>query len=71
MVLDVAAAWARFGTVVELDEQEARSVGHGRAIAGRGSEAGAPLLLIDRSGEALAVASERDGQLRVEVGLRG
>jgi len=71
MVLDVAAAWARFGTVVELDEQEARSVGHGRAIAGRGSEAGAPQLLINGAGEALAVASERDGQLRVEVGLRG
>ena len=69
VVLDIAATWARFGTVVELDAEEARSAGHGRAIAGRGADG--PVLLVDESGGAVAVASERDGLLRVEVGLRG
>jgi tRNA pseudouridine55 synthase len=68
-LLGVAAAWARFGTVIELDAEEARSVGYGRAIAGRGLDG--PALLADAAGEAVAVASERDGELRVEVGLRG
>jgi hypothetical protein len=68
-VLSVAAAWARFGTVVTLDAARADAVAHGRAIAGAGL--GGPVLLLDADGEALAVASERDGMLRVEVGLRG
>jgi hypothetical protein len=38
-------------------------------VAGRGLDG--PVLLVDASGEAIAVAGERDGQLRVEVGLRG
>jgi tRNA pseudouridine55 synthase len=65
----IADAWARFAPVLELGEAETRDVVHGRAIAGRGV-AGA-VLLVERSGAAAAVASERDGELRVEVGLRG
>ncbi len=63
----VAAAWARFGSVLELDEAQAQAVGHGRAIAGRGVDG--PALLVDPPGEAVAVASEQGGELRVEVGL--
>jgi tRNA pseudouridine55 synthase len=65
----IAAAWERFAPVLELGDEEASDVLHGRAIAGRGI-AGA-VLLVDRSGAPAAVASERDGQLRVDVGLRG
>jgi tRNA pseudouridine55 synthase len=68
-VLPVAEAWSRFGTVLELAQDEAVAVGHGRAIAGRGVEE--PVLLVDGAGDALAVAVERDGMLRVDVGLRG
>jgi tRNA pseudouridine55 synthase len=69
-LLDVASAWARFGRVVELAEDEADAVAHGRAIAGRGVEG--PLLLVGGGdGAGVAVAVERGGLLRVEVGLRG
>jgi hypothetical protein len=68
-VVTVAEAWARFASVIELDEAQARAVGHGRAIPGRGVDG--PALLVDGSGEAVAVASEQAGELRVEVGLRG
>jgi tRNA pseudouridine55 synthase len=66
---DIARAWARFGAVVGLGEEEASAAAHGRVVAGRGLDG--PVLLVDASGEAIAVAGERDGQLRVEVGLRG
>ncbi len=65
----IAEAWARFGTVVALGAQETDAVGHGRGIPGRGLDG--PALLVDGAGEAVAVASERGGLLRVEVGLRG
>jgi tRNA pseudouridine55 synthase len=69
-LLEVASAWARFGRVVELGEEEADAVAHGRAIAGRGVEG--PLLLVGGGdGVAVAVAVEGAGLLRVEVGLRG
>ena len=68
-VVTVAEAWGRFGSVLELDEEQAQAVGHGRAIPGRGVDS--PALLVDPAGEAVAVASEREGELRVEVGLRG
>jgi tRNA pseudouridine55 synthase len=69
-LLEVASAWARFGRVVELGEDEADAVAHGRAIAGRGVEG--PLLLVGGGdGTAVAVAVEGGGLLRVEVGLRG
>jgi tRNA pseudouridine55 synthase len=68
-VVTVAEAWARFASVLELDAAQAQAVGHGRAIEGRGVEG--PALLVDRAGEAVAVASEQAGELRVEVGLRG
>jgi tRNA pseudouridine55 synthase len=67
-VVDVPAAWARFGAVIELGEQEADAAAHGRAIPGRGLEA--PALLVDGAGAEVAVASEHGGLLRVEVGLR-
>jgi tRNA pseudouridine55 synthase len=68
-VVGVAAAWARFGPVLTLDGARAAAVAHGRAVAGDGVEG--PVLLVDAAGEPLAVAAERDGMLRVEVGLRG
>ena len=67
-VVDVPAAWARFGSVIELGEQEAEAAAHGRRIAGRGLDG--PALLVDGAGAALAVVSEHGGLLRVEVGLR-
>jgi tRNA pseudouridine55 synthase len=66
-VLDVASAWARFGETIELGAGEADDVAHGRAIAARG--ASGPVLLVDGAGGTLAIARERDGALRVEVGL--
>ena len=68
-LLDLASAWARMAPVIALDEEEATAAAHGRAITARGS-AGA-VLLVDAAGEPVAVASERDGRLRVDVGLRG
>ncbi|HEY7967304.1 MAG TPA: tRNA pseudouridine(55) synthase TruB [Solirubrobacteraceae bacterium] len=69
-LLEVGAAWRRFGSVVELrDGEEERAVANGRPIEGRG--VGGPVLLVGAGGEPFAVARERDGALRVEVGLRG
>ena len=65
----IAAAWARFGATATLDGAEAAAAAHGRPLPPRGL-AGA-VLLLDPDGEAVAVAGERDGALRVEVGLRG
>ena len=65
----IAGAWARFGATTTLDDAEAAAAAHGRPLPPRGL-AGA-VLLLDPNGEAVAVASERDGALRVEVGLRG
>lgn len=67
--IDVASAWSRFGTLVALDADEAQAARHGRPLGGRGCDG--PVLLVDPSGEAVAVAVERDGALRVEVGLAG
>ncbi len=68
-LLGVVSAWGRFGTVVALDEDEADAAAHGRGLAGRGLDG--PVLLVDAAAETVAVASERDGLLRVDVGLRG
>jgi tRNA pseudouridine55 synthase len=65
----LAAAWRRFGAVLELDEQEAAAAAHGRTIAAR--EIPGPVLLLDGDGAPVAVAAQRDGRLAVEVGLRG
>ena len=62
-------AWGRFGSVVELGEQETRAAAHGRTIEGRGLTG--PALLVDGAGAPIAVAIERDGTLAVSVGLRG
>ena len=70
LLLDVAAAWRRFGVVVELrDAEEERAIASGRPIEGRG--VAGPVMLLGTGGEPFAVARERDGALRVEVGLRG
>ena len=70
LLLDIAAAWRRFGDVIELDApEEERAVANGRAIDARG--VAGPVLLVGSGGAPLAVARERDGALRVEVGLRG
>jgi len=69
VLLDVPSAWRRFGEVVEVGEQEADAAVHGRPIAARGTAG--PVLVLDGAGAELAVARERDGQLRVQVGLSG
>ena len=68
-LLEVAEAWERFAPVVELEAAAAAAVAHGRPIDGRGLAG--PVLLVDAAGTPLAVASERDGAVRVEVGLQG
>jgi tRNA pseudouridine55 synthase len=68
-LIGIADAWARFGAVIELEGPDAAAVAHGRPIDARGI-AGS-VLLLGADGGLLAVASERDGMLRVEVGLRG
>ena len=69
-LVDVAAAWRRFGAVVELSgAEEERAVASGRPIEARGVEG--PVMLVGAGGAPFAVARERDGALRVEVGLRG
>jgi tRNA pseudouridine55 synthase len=65
----IAGAWARFGATVTLEDAEVAAAEHGRPLPARGT-AGA-VLLLDGAGEAVALASERGGALRVEVGLRG
>jgi len=67
--VDIATAWGRFGETLSLDERDADAAAHGRAIESRGLAG--PVLLTDAAGEAVAVAAERDGALRVQVGLRG
>jgi tRNA pseudouridine55 synthase len=62
-------AWGRFGAVAALEAEETRAAAHGRPLAGRGLAG--PVLLVDQAGAPVAVASEHDGQLTVEVGLRG
>jgi tRNA pseudouridine55 synthase len=66
-VLGIADAWGRFGAVIAVDERDAGSLRHGRPIAARGLEG--PALLVDGAGGVLALAAERDGLVRVEVGL--
>jgi hypothetical protein len=55
--------------VLALDESEVDAAAHGRALEARGIDGAA--LLVDAAGAPVAVARERDGQLRTEVGLRG
>jgi len=66
--LQIAAAWSRFAPIVALSPAEVDAAAHGRGVEGRGL-AGA-VLLVDGAGEAVAVAREQDGVLRVQVGLR-
>jgi tRNA pseudouridine55 synthase len=66
--LEIAAAWSRFAPIVELSPAEVDAAAHGRGVEGRGL-AGA-VLLVDGAGQAVAVAGEQDGVLRVQVGLR-
>ena len=55
--------------VLELDDAQVALAAHGRPLEARGVEGA--VLLVDGAGAAVAVARERDGQLRTEVGLRG
>ncbi len=66
-VVPIAAAWARFGRCIALEPAEREAAAHGRALAPRGLDG--PVLLLDGAGDAVAVASEREGALRVDVGL--
>jgi tRNA pseudouridine55 synthase len=67
--IGIAEAWRLFGATLALEGDELRAASHGRPLEPRGTDG--PVLLVDRDGEAVAVASERDGMIRVEVGLRG
>ena len=67
-LVGLAPAWSRFGASVALDEAALDAAVHGRALEPRGVDG--PVLLVDAAGDAVAVASEREGALRVEVGLR-
>lgn len=66
---EVATAWSRFGVVLHCDEETSMAVAHGRPIPGRGVEG--PVMLVGADGRAIAIARERGGLLRVEVGLAG
>jgi tRNA pseudouridine55 synthase len=68
-LLGIAAAWARFGASAVLESAELDAAVHGRALEPRGLDG--PVLLVDGAGAAVALASERSGALRVDVGLRG
>jgi tRNA pseudouridine55 synthase len=68
-LLGIAAAWERFGTSAVIEAAELDDAVHGRAMELRGLEG--PVLLVDGAGDAVALASERNGALRVDVGLRG
>jgi tRNA pseudouridine55 synthase len=63
----IETAWPRFAPTLHLSAEETRLAAHGRPLPAQGI-AGAALLL-DPAGAAVAVASERDGALRVDVGL--
>jgi tRNA pseudouridine55 synthase len=64
----IASTWARFAPIRTLSAQETDDAIHGRALEASGQAS--PVLLVDPAGEAVAVAVEREGALRVEVGLR-
>ena len=68
-LLGIVAAWECFGAREVVESAELDAAVHGRALEPRGLEG--PVLLVDDAGAAVAVASERDGALRVDVGLRG
>ena len=63
----IETAWARFAPTLALDAEEARLAAHGRPLTSRSLPG--PVLLLDPAGAAVAIAVERDGALRVEVGL--
>jgi tRNA pseudouridine55 synthase len=67
--LEIAAAWERIAPVLSLQPSEVDAAAHGRPLPARDIDGAA--LLVDAAGTPVAVARERDGQLRTEVGLRG
>jgi len=66
-LIGVESAWQRFAPTLELTAEEARAAAHGRPLQARRT-AGA-VLLVDPDGAPIAVASERDNALAVDVGL--
>lgn len=68
-LLGIVSAWERFGASAVVEPAELDAAVHGRALEPRGLPGA--VLLVDGDGEAVALASERDGALRVDVGLRG
>lgn len=56
-LIDIVSACARFLPVAELDDEQARAVRHGRAIAAPAGES--PVLVMDASG-AIAIAERRE-----------
>jgi tRNA pseudouridine55 synthase len=66
-LVPIETAWPRFAPTLQLSANDARLASHGRPLQPHGI-AGATLLL-DPTGAAVAIASERDGALRVDVGL--
>ena len=66
-LIPIEGAWARFAPTLELNAEDARLAAHGRPLQARGTTEA--VLLLDPDGIAIAIASERDGGLRVDVGL--
>jgi tRNA pseudouridine55 synthase len=56
-LIDIVSACSRFLPVVELDDEQARAVRHGRAVAAPAGES--PVLMVDASG-AVAIAERRE-----------
>ena len=72
-LIDIVSACARFLPVFELDDEQARAVRHGRAIAAPAGES--PVLMVDANG-AIAIAERRQSAelgtlLAPIVGLAG
>jgi len=63
----IAETWPLFAPTLQLAAEEARAAAHGRPLQARGT--GGAVLLLDPAGAPIAVASERNGALTVEVGL--
>jgi tRNA pseudouridine55 synthase len=66
-LIPIAQAWPRFAPTLALSAEEARSASHGRPLQARGIAAAT--LLLDPAGAPVAIATERDDALRVDVGL--
>ena len=68
-LLPLADVLARILPSVHLDADDARRAGHGAAVAARGPEGAADVVLVDDEGP-IAIAQPQDGGLKPVVGFR-